>query len=70
MALAKGRANIQAMRARALPSASRRFGKGRVCAHPGCATVLSQYNRRDKCWAHADMKVPRLRGRKSRPAEA
>ena len=61
---------IQAIRTRALPSASRRFGTGRVCTHPDCSTVLSQYNRRDKCWAHADMKVPRLRGRKPRPAEA
>jgi hypothetical protein len=32
--------------------------------HPDCDTRLSKYNRRDKCWAHADMKVPRLRGRK------
>ena len=61
---------IQAIRARALPPASRTFGKGRTCAMPGCTTVLSQYNRRDKCWAHADMKIPRLRGRKSAPAEA
>ena len=61
---------IRGSRLRALPRASQKFPKGRVCAEPGCETRLSTYNRRDKCWAHADMKVPRLRGRKSRPAEA
>ena len=48
----------------AMPRASQTYPKGRVCAHPGCETRLSTYNRRDKCWAHAEMKVPRLRGRK------
>jgi hypothetical protein len=47
-----------------LPRASQTYPRGRVCAHPGCKTRLSTYNRRDKCWAHAEMKVPRLRGRK------
>ena len=61
---------IGAIKARALPPASRTFGSGRVCAQAGCHTVLSQYNRRDRCWAHAEMKVPRLRGRKPRPAGA
>jgi len=46
-----------------LPRPSKSFSKGRTCAAPGCAKELSQYNRREKCWAHADMKVPRLRGR-------
>jgi hypothetical protein len=63
------RASVQAARVRGLPRPSRVFGKGRLCAHPGCVTVLSQYNRRDMCWAHAGMKIPRLRGRKIR-AEA
>jgi hypothetical protein len=49
--------------------ASRRHSKGRVCAAEGCDTILSQYNRRDKCWAHADMKIPRLRGKNIPPAE-
>ena len=66
----KAQDSIGAIRVRALPAASRTFGNGRVCAQPGCKTVLSQYNRRDKCWAHAEMKVPRLRGRKPRPAGA
>ena len=35
-----------------------------MCDQAGCETRLSKYNRREKCWAHAEMKVPRLRGRK------
>lgn len=47
-----------------LPRASRKYPEGRVCAQSGCETRLSTYNRREKCWAHADVKIPRLRGRK------
>jgi hypothetical protein len=42
---------------------SRRILNERMCAEEGCPTRLSQYNPRDKCWAHADFKIPRLRGR-------
>lgn len=28
------------------------YGEGRVCAHPGCATVLSKYNPDPVCGAH------------------
>ncbi len=55
---------IRGAKPQALPRASQKFPKGRVCAQPGCDTRLSTYNRRDRCWAHAEMKVPRLRGRK------
>ena len=55
---------IRGSKAQALPRASQKFPKGRVCAEPGCETRLSTYNRRDRCWAHTEMKVPRLRGRK------
>jgi hypothetical protein len=55
---------VRGSRPQALPRASQTFAKGRICAHPDCETRLSTYNRRDKCWAHAEMKVPRLRGRK------
>jgi len=55
---------IHGSRPQPLPRASQRNPEGRVCAHEGCSTRLSTYNKRDKCWAHADMKVPRLRGRK------
>jgi hypothetical protein len=60
--------SIQGIRPTGLPSPSRRYGKGRKCAAEDCETILSQYNRREKCWAHAEMKVPRLRGRKPAPA--
>jgi hypothetical protein len=55
---------IRGSRPHGLPRASQKFPEGRVCKFPGCETKLSTYNRRDKCWAHAEMKVPRLRGRK------
>jgi hypothetical protein len=55
---------IRGSRPQALPRASQTYPEGRVCLHPGCETRLSTYNRRDRCWAHAEMKVPRLRGRK------
>ena len=56
--------SIRGQRPQGLPRASQQFPAGRVCAHDGCETRMSKYNRRDKCWAHAEMKVPRLRGRK------
>jgi hypothetical protein len=55
---------IRGQSPKGLPRASQRKPEGRVCAEPGCETRLSTYNRRDKCWTHAEMKVPRLRGRK------
>lgn len=39
------------------------YEKKRECAHKGCTTTLSQYNRREWCYAHAPTKYPRLRGR-------
>jgi hypothetical protein len=42
---------------------SRRYAEGRVCSHAGCVTKLSQYNRRDFCYAHAPVRFPRVRGR-------
>ncbi len=35
----------------------------RVCADEHCSTVLSRYNRREFCYAHAPTRFPRLRGR-------
>jgi hypothetical protein len=61
---------IRGSRAQALPRASRTYPRDRVCAEPGCPTRLSTYNRRDKCWVHAEMKIPRLRGRKPAPGSA
>ncbi|MDQ4143912.1 MAG: hypothetical protein M3198_09260 [Actinomycetota bacterium] len=55
---------VRGSRPQPLPRASQKFPLGRICKHEGCDTRLSTYNKRDKCWAHAEMKVPRLRGRK------
>lgn len=55
---------IRGERIQALPRASQTYPEGRTCASPGCGTKLSKYNRRDKCWSHADIRIPRLRGRK------
>jgi hypothetical protein len=33
-------------------SGKRRSLSGRVCADPGCTTVLSTYNSLPVCWAH------------------
>jgi hypothetical protein len=35
----------------------------RRCVHKDCTTTLSQYNKREHCYAHAPTKFPRLRGR-------
>ena len=55
---------VRGSRPQPMPRASQKYPEGRVCAHDGCSTRLSKYNKREKCWAHAEMKVPRLRGRK------
>lgn len=47
-----------------LPKRSRRFAQDRVCVHEDCITKLSTYNRRDTCFIHADVRIPRLRGKK------
>lgn len=39
------------------------YSTERVCAHEGCTTKLSRYNRREFCYTHAPVKYPRLRGR-------
>lgn len=49
----------------ALPRRSRQYREGRVCAHPDCNTRISIYNRRETCFIHTGVKIPRLRGRKS-----
>ena len=35
----------------------------RYCAKRECETLISRYNRREFCYAHAPTKFPRLRGR-------
>ena len=36
--------------------------QGRACAKKGCQTILSRYNLRDYCFAHAPKRFPRVRG--------
>lgn len=55
---------IRGSRPLPVPRASQKFPEGRICKADGCETRLSTYNKRERCWAHAEMKVPRLRGRK------
>ncbi|MDH3306975.1 MAG: hypothetical protein OEO77_05605 [Acidimicrobiia bacterium] len=42
---------------------SRPVEEDRVCAHGGCDTKLSRYNKREFCYPHAPVKFPRVRGR-------
>jgi len=48
-----------------LPKRSRRSAEGRTCSHPDCSTQLSVYNRKDTCFIHAGVKIPRLRGKRT-----
>lgn len=48
-----------------LPKRSRKSAAGRTCSHPDCNTKLSIYNRRETCFLHAGVKIPRLRGKKT-----
>ncbi len=50
-----------------VPAASKAAGANRVCAHPGCRTRLSIYNRSERCWQHADAVFPTYRGKRLRP---
>jgi hypothetical protein len=43
--------------------APKTYSAERKCAHDECETLLSRYNRREHCFAHAPTKFPRLRGR-------
>lgn len=56
--------SIRGSKVQTLPKANKTAPEGRKCLEASCTTVLSKYNKRDRCWAHAEMKVPRLRGRK------
>ncbi len=53
---------------RELPKRNRTFPRGRVCAAPGCDTVLSIYNRWDHCWQHEPVHAYVPRGKRSRRA--
>lgn len=58
--------NDNVMRGRRLDGGShppKTYSMERQCAHDGCDTKLSRYNRREWCFVHAPTKYPRLRGR-------
>jgi hypothetical protein len=59
---------IRGARPRELPRPNRTYGEGRVCAHEGCDTRLSVYNRAKYCWAHAPVRFPVVRGARRRKA--
>jgi len=58
-------ATIRGAHAVGLPKRSRSYSQGRTCGHPDCNTKLSIYNRRETCFIHAGVKIPRLRGKKT-----
>jgi hypothetical protein len=55
---------IRATGLHGLPKRNRTYAADRRCSHPGCITKLSAYNRYDACYVHAQIYVPRLRGKK------
>ena len=57
---------IRGARVLGLPRRSRLYMKGRTCAYSGCSIQISIYNRATTCFAHSEVKVPRLRGRKNK----
>ena len=61
---------IRGSRPRQLPRPSRTYGDDRVCAHEGCATRISKYNKAKHCWAHAPLKYPLTRGERRKKTAA
>jgi hypothetical protein len=53
-----------------LPRPSRRYGSTRVCEAAECGTVLSSYNRGQRCWFHQPLRFPisSMTRRMSQPA--
>lgn len=39
------------------------YGGKRICAHAGCKTKLSSYNKSDTCFRHWQIRFPRTRGK-------
>jgi hypothetical protein len=61
---------LRGSRPRELPRPNRTYSEGRVCAHEGCETRLSQYNKAQFCWAHVPVKYPLIRGERKRRKSA
>jgi len=55
-AVMSGARRVEPARSRARnPRHVKDFGQGRLCADPGCRTVLSRYNESAFCWVHNDL---------------
>ena len=39
------------------------YDENRMCEFKNCSTVLSRYNREDRCWLHSPLRRHRIRGR-------
>jgi hypothetical protein len=61
---------VRGSRPRELPRPNRTYAQGRVCAHEGCDTRISIYNKSPYCWAHAPLRFPLVRGERKRKAAA
>ena len=48
----------------------RRFPEGRICATPGCPTILSIYNRAEVCADHQEVKPRPPRGGRRRTEDS
>ncbi|MGH2766499.1 MAG: hypothetical protein ACRDKA_11405 [Actinomycetota bacterium] len=59
---------IRGARLRELPRPNRTYAQGRVCAHEGCETRLSVYNKAKYCWSHKPVTYPIVRGERKRTA--
>jgi hypothetical protein len=53
------------IRVRSLPTSGRRpktMAEERICQSPGCITLLNRYNQSQHCYAHRELRYPRIRG--------
>lgn len=53
-----------------LPRRNRTWSAGRTCAHEGCITKISIYNKSSYCWMHEPVHYYIARGRKKSPQAA
>jgi len=46
------------------PRPAQTYPPGRACVSEGCWTKLSIYNESDRCWVHAPLRYPLVRGKR------
>lgn len=61
---------LRGSRTRELPRPNKVYAGGRVCAHEGCKTRISQYNKAKYCWTHMPLTYPLVRGERKRRSAA